>query len=104
MGIIIFSDKEKAKTAAQRIAEMGTITVENLEALAEELGGSFTNYENYTEGSMGVDAFDEWVFAEDRAAGSFTKADEVITLTSTSSQNVSTSYATVWLQGRPLIG
>lgn len=103
LGIIIFSDKEKAKTAAQRIAEMGTITVENLEALAEELGGSFTNYENYTEGSMGVDAFDEWVFADDRAAGSFTKADEVITLTSTSSQNVSTSYATVWLQGNGLM-
>ncbi len=104
LGIILFNSKTSAETAAKKIAEMGEITVEKLEALAEELGGSFADYKNYEEGNMGVDAFDEWVFADGRVVGSFTKAEEIITLTSTTSQTPSTSYATVWYYGDGLKG
>lgn len=108
LGIIVFSDKSKAESAATRIAEMGEITAEKLEALANELGGTYADYKDCAEGTVGVDAFDAWVFAEGRTVGSFTKADEIITLSSSSNatsdtSTTSTSYAVVWYYGDGLM-
>ena len=98
LGIIIFSDKAKAETAATRISEMGEITLEKLEALATELGGTYTDYKDCAEGTVGVDAFDAWVFADGRVVGDYTKSSEIITLSS-ATDTTSASYATVWYYG-----
>ena len=98
LGIIIFSDKAKAETAATRIGEMGEITLEKLEALATELGGTYTDYKDCAEGTVGVDAFDAWVFADGRVVGDYTKSSEIITLSS-ATDTTSASYATVWYYG-----
>ena len=66
------------------------ITIADFEAIADELGGQFTDYENYSKGSMGVDAFDTWLFADDVKVGSVTA--EVIAL-SESSYAVAVYYA-----------
>ena len=88
LGLMVFATAEEAEAALAKLYE--GITVEDFEAISNELGGQFTNYENYTKGSMGVEAFDAWLYGEDVKAGSFTA--EVITL-SESSFAVAVYYA-----------
>ena len=88
LGLMVFATAEEAEAAIAKLYE--GITVEDFEAISNELGGQFTNYENYTKGSMGVEAFDAWLYGEDVKAGSFTA--EVITL-SESSFAVAVYYA-----------
>ena len=108
LGIIIFSDKTKAESAAAKLGEIGEITAEKLEALAVEFGGSYTDYKDCAEGAVGVDAFDAWVFADGRTKGSYTTAEEIITLSSASdttsgTTTTSNSYAVVWYYGDGLM-
>lgn len=80
LGLMVFSTEDEAKAAIEKLYE--GITLEDFEAICDELGGKFTDYENYTAGSMGVEAFDTWLYAEDVKVGSFTA--EVISLNESS--------------------
>ena len=101
LGIIKFSSKEMAQTAANRIKDMGEITLEKLEALANELGGEYINYENCAEGVETVEAFNAWVFADGRTVGNYTSAEEIIEIPTSDSTTGTTmySYLTMWYYG-----
>ena len=72
VGLMVFSSSEDAAAA---IAKLSTgITVESFETVCNELGGKFTNYKNYTEGSMGVTAFDTWLYDDATVVGTYTAA------------------------------
>ena len=72
LGLMKFSTEEDAKKAIERL--VAGISLDTFESISVELGGSFTDYENYTEGSMGVDAFDEWLYGDGVVVGSYTTA------------------------------
>lgn len=101
VGIMIFGTKTDAEKAAEKLAALGTITKEEFEKICTELNGRYTDYENYTEGSFGVAAFDTWLYGDDVKVGSYTTKEKVITLTTsaTSSSSSSTSYAVAWYYG-----
>ena len=67
---MVFGTEEDAKKAIEKLT--AGITIDAFEAVSVELGGSFTDYENYSEGSMGVDAFDEWLYTDGVVIGSYT--------------------------------
>ena len=68
----VFGTEADAKKAIEKLT--AGISLETFESISVELGGSFTDYENYTEGSMGVDAFDEWLYGDGITVGSYTTA------------------------------
>ncbi len=70
IGIMVFSSEDTAASAIEKLYE--GISLEAFEDICDELGGSFTDYENYTEGSMGVDDFDSWIYADGTKVGSYT--------------------------------
>ncbi len=70
LGIMVFGTEEDAKKAIEKLT--AGITIDAFEAVSVELGGNFTDYENYTKGAMGVDAFDEWLYADGVVIGSYT--------------------------------
>ena len=70
VALMVFSSSADAEAAIEELSE--GMSVEDFEALAEELGASFSKYENYTEGSMGVEAFDTWLYGDDTVKGSYT--------------------------------
>ena len=76
VGIMVFSTESAASEVLAHLGE--GITLEEFEALCDEHGGTFSDYENYTEGSMGVAAFDTWLYGDDVTVGSYTTS--VITL------------------------
>ena len=86
---MLFSTEAAAKTALAKLTK--GMTVEAFEALATEVNGSFSKYENYVKGSMGVAAFDTWLYGDDVTIGSVTT--EVITLEKDTSYAVAVYYA-----------
>lgn len=88
VGIMVFSSEDTAKTAIEKLSE--GITLDEFEAICTELGGSFTDYEDYIKGAMGVTAFDTWLYGDDVSAGDYTSS--VITLSSDSSYAVALYY------------
>ena len=72
IGIMMFSSTEDAATAIEKLSE--GMTIEEFEEICDELGGTFNKYENYTKGSMGVSAFDTWLYGDDVEVGSYTDA------------------------------
>ena len=70
VGLMIFTSSSDAAAAVERLSE--GMSIEDFEALCDELGATFSDYENYTEGSMGVTAFDTWLYDEETAVGSYT--------------------------------
>ncbi len=70
---MVFSDKKLAEKAIENF-KAGEISVEAFEEISHDLGADAHNeYEDYTKGSLGVDALDKWLFAEDTAKGDYTK-------------------------------
>ena len=70
IALMVFSSSEDAAAAIEKLSE--GMSVEDFEALAEELGANFSKYENYTEGAMGVEAFDTWLYDDETVKGSYT--------------------------------
>ena len=70
LGIMVFDTEAKAKDAIAKLT--AGINIETFENISKEVSGTFTNYENYSEGTMGVDAFDKWLYAEETKAGTYT--------------------------------
>ena len=70
LGIMVFDTEAKAKDAITKLT--AGINIETFENISKEVSGTFTNYENYSEGTMGVDAFDKWLYAEETKAGTYT--------------------------------
>lgn len=82
VGIMIFSSEDEAKSAIDKLYE--GIGISDFEDICDELGGAFTDYENYTADALGVDAFDEWLYGDTVKVGSYTA--EVIVISSDDSQ------------------
>ena len=76
VALMVFSDITKATAALDKLAN--GMSVDEFKAIAEEYEGSFTDYVNYSEGSLGNTDFDAWLFAEDTERGSI--LDTVISL------------------------
>ena len=76
VGFMIFSDIDTAKSAVTKLSN--GMSIDEFKAVSDELGGSFTDYANYSEGSLGNTEFDAWLFAEDTEKGSY--LESVITL------------------------
>ena len=69
---LVFSTEDAAKSAIEAFAA-GTISKEAFEAVGTELSATANSeIEDYTEGSLGVDAFDEWLFDSATKVGSYT--------------------------------
>ena len=70
VGLMLFGTEDEAKAAIEKLT--AGVTLDTFKAVSTELGGSFTDYENYTEGAMGVTAFDEWLYGDGVVIGSYT--------------------------------
>lgn len=82
VGIMVFTSEDGAKSAIDKLYE--GIGISEFEDICDELGGAFTDYENYTKDALGVDAFDEWLYGDTVKVGSYTA--EVIVISSDDSQ------------------
>ncbi|MBQ7384514.1 MAG: hypothetical protein IJV72_06965 [Clostridia bacterium] len=70
---MVFTDKELAEDAIAKF-EAGEISAEAFEEIAHDIGADAHNeYDDYTKGALGVDAFDKWLFADDTTKGDYTK-------------------------------
>ena len=79
VGLMVFTSSSDAAAAVEKLS--ADMSIEEFEALCDELGATFSKYENYTKGSMGVDAFDTWLYDEETVVGSYT--DSAISLDET---------------------
>ena len=70
VALMVFSSNEEAAAAIEKLSK--DMSVEDFEALADELGANFSKYENYTKGAMSVEAFDTWLFDDEMVKGSYT--------------------------------
>ncbi len=68
IGIMVFDSEDTATEAIARLT--AGMTYEAFAAVADELGGNVSKYENYTKGSLGVTAVDTWLYG-DAKVGSF---------------------------------
>ena len=67
---MIFSTEEKANEAIEKLS--AGISIEDFEGICDDLGGSFTDYENYTEGALSSDDLDEWLYDDSTEKGAYT--------------------------------
>ena len=66
-----------------------SVDLEIFESVAGEFSDAvYQAYENYTKGTFGVAAFDNWLFAKDLAAGTYT--DEYIVMEETTENGTTT--------------
>ncbi len=72
LGLMLFADEESAKAAIEKLS--AGITLEQFEAVSNDNGGSYTKYENYGKGDMGVADFDTWLYGDDVKKGDYTSA------------------------------
>ncbi len=70
VGIAVFSSKELADAAIGKLS--AGVGIESFEQICTESSGSFSKYENYVKGSLGVAAFDTWLYGDGVALGSYT--------------------------------
>ena len=68
VGMMIFDDLEMCLGAADQLSN--GMSLEEFEDICDEFGGNFTDYENYTKGSLGNDEFDSWLYDEETVKGS----------------------------------
>ncbi len=70
VGIMVFTSQELAASVIAELSE--GVSLEDFENICEEVGGTFSDYKNYMKGSLGVDAFDTWLYGDDVKVGSYT--------------------------------
>lgn len=79
---MLFTTEAAAKAAADALKERGISTLDEFEALAEELdAAAHTHLEDYVEGSLNSSMFDAWLYADNIKVGDFT--DEPLPLDAT---------------------
>ncbi len=81
VGIMVFTTEDAAKAALEKLS--AGMTLEAFEQVANDNGGTYSNYENYTEGSLNASNFDAWLYKDETVIGSYTT--EIISVTSSSS-------------------
>jgi len=70
---MLFSKEADAKAAIDALGGV-TLSIEEFEKIADEKGATgHTKVDDYTEGTLQLDAFDEWLYADTTTAGSYTK-------------------------------
>ena len=70
---MVFSSEAEAKAAIEKF-QSGDMTLEAFKALASEYPTATSDvYSDYTKGAIGIDAFDEWLYADGTKVGSFTE-------------------------------
>ena len=79
VGLMVFTNSADAAAAVEKLS--ADMSIEDFEALCDELGATFSKYENYTKGSMNVAAFDTWLYDDETVVGSYT--DSAISLDET---------------------
>lgn len=72
LSYMVFSTESEAKAAIEALQLETALDAAIFERIAAEKNATYDVLENYVKGDMGVDKFDEWVFAADRAIGSYT--------------------------------
>lgn len=70
LGVMLFGTKDAATAAIAKLK--AGMTLEEFEAICNELTGTYRHYENYVKGNAASDVFDEWVFDEKTTVGTFT--------------------------------
>ncbi len=60
VAIMVFETLDEANAAIARLT--AGMTYDSFKAIGDELGGSVSDYANYTEGSLGVSSFDTWLY------------------------------------------
>lgn len=82
LSYILSSDKAIAEDIIEALEELESVDADAFAKIVEDEAFSSEayhyTYEDYTKGTFGVAAFDNWIFAKDLAEGSFT--DKVITM------------------------
>ncbi len=71
---ILFSDEEMANTAISELKAKGTITLDIFKEYANGITSESAHavLEDYTEGSLGSETFDEWLYSASTVLGSIT--------------------------------
>lgn len=76
---ILATDKALAEEIIAALDKEEDIDLEKFESVAKEFDkATYQTYDNYTKGTFGVAAFDNWLFDKDLAAGTYT--DKYITM------------------------
>ena len=71
---LVFTSEAEA-TAALKAFKDGDLSLESFKALANDYPtATFDTYEDYTKGAFGLDAFDEWLYADGIEIGAYTEA------------------------------
>lgn len=70
---MVFSSDSAVKSAIEQLGKLESVDMEAFLKVAESLGGTASELESYSEGQMGSDEFDEWMFDEKRVKGDYTK-------------------------------
>lgn len=70
IGIMLFSTEDAAKAAIEKLS--AGMSLEDFEAVCNDLTGTYAHYENYSKGSMGISDFDSWLYDEATTKGTFT--------------------------------
>ncbi len=70
VGIGVFSSEDLAKAAIGKLS--AGMSIEDFEKICTESSGSFSKYEDYVKGSLGVSAFDTWLYGDEVVIGSYT--------------------------------
>ena len=88
---MVFTSEADAKAAIEKF-QAGDMTLEAFKALANEYtSATLDSYQDYTKGAFGLDAFDEWMFADDTKIGSYTETP-ISTVTSSTTSADDASY------------
>ncbi len=70
---IVFQTEAEAKAAIESF-KAGTISIDEFKKLADSnANASLSSQQDYTRGAFGVDAFDEWLFADTTKPGAYTE-------------------------------
>lgn len=70
---MVFATSEAVKAAIEQLGKLESVDMDAFLEVANSLGGTASELENYSEGQMGSDEFDEWMFDEKRVKGDYTK-------------------------------
>ena len=69
---MVFSDELSAQETIDKLKE-GSLTKERFAEIAEEVGLTVSDMEEYSKGAIGVDVFDAWAYSDDIKVGDFTE-------------------------------
>lgn len=94
---LVFTSEAEAKAAIEKF-QAGEISLDGFQALANEYTSATADtYQDYTKGAFGLDAFDEWLFAEGREIGDYTETP-ISTVTDSTASAEDVSYIVAYYE------